>query len=56
MLKTDLWVNTPAWQMAIANFVLHEPIYGAYTEIYAGLSPEINMGRTGAWGKLDLLL
>ncbi|KUJ18111.1 short-chain dehydrogenase [Mollisia scopiformis] len=51
MLKTDLWVNTPAWQMMWWKLVLHEPIYGAYTELYGGLSPEINMGRTGAWIK-----
>ncbi|CZR53266.1 related to Oxidoreductase, short-chain dehydrogenase [Phialocephala subalpina] len=51
MLKTDLWVNTPGWQMAIANFLLHEPIYGAYTELYGGLSPDITLEKTGAWIK-----
>lgn len=54
MLKTDLWVNTPAWQMAIANFLLHKPIYGAYTELYGGLSPDITLEKTGAWSKLVL--
>ncbi|KAE8452786.1 hypothetical protein EG329_013058 [Mollisiaceae sp. DMI_Dod_QoI] len=51
MLKTDLWVNTPSWQMMIANRLLHEPIYGAYTELYGGLSPDITLEKTGAWIK-----
>lgn len=51
MLKTDLWVNTPTWQKVAANLILHDPIYGAYTELYGGLSPEINTDKTGAWSK-----
>ncbi|RYP64125.1 hypothetical protein DL771_008905 [Monosporascus sp. 5C6A] len=39
-----------------ARRLLHEPIFGAYTELYAGLSPDITMEHNGAyvipWGRL----
>ena len=28
----------------------YTPIHGAYTELYAGLSPEISMDQSGGWG------
>jgi retinol dehydrogenase 12 len=35
---------------------LYEPIYGAYTELFAGLSPEVTMEQAGAyiipWGRI----
>lgn len=35
----------------IKSFLLHEPIYGAYTELFAGLSPEVTASKNGAWSK-----
>lgn len=36
--------------------LLYEPIYGAYTELFAGLSPELTMAQAGAyiipWGRI----
>jgi len=52
-LKTDLYRTMPRWQTTIVNHFLHEPIYGAYTELYAGLSPDISLKNTGAWSKLS---
>ena len=33
------------------NFILHTPIHGAYTELFAGLSPEVTPDKNGAWSK-----
>ncbi|KAJ5500465.1 Glucose/ribitol dehydrogenase [Penicillium expansum] len=56
-LKTDLYRNVPLWQMWIVNMILKEPIFGAYTELYAGLSSDISLANNGAfvepWGKID---
>ena len=29
------------------NLLLHDPIYGAYTELFAGLSTDIKMSNNG---------
>jgi retinol dehydrogenase 12 len=35
----------------IVSLFLHPPIYGAYTELFAGLSPEVTVQKSGAWSK-----
>jgi retinol dehydrogenase-12 len=50
-LKTDLYQTVPWWQMAFLNRVLKKPIFGAYTELYGGLSEEIKMKNNGTFGK-----
>lgn len=32
--------------------MLYQPIYGAYTELFAGLSPEVTTEKNGAWSEL----
>lgn len=32
--------------------MLYQPIYGAYTELFAGLSPEVTEEKNGAWSEL----
>lgn len=32
--------------------MLHPPIYGAYTELFAGLSSEISAANNAAWSKI----
>lgn len=34
---------------------LHEPIYGAYTELYAGLSTDIGRENNGLFGKYQVI-
>lgn len=38
------------------SFLLHHPKFGAYTELYAGLSPDISTERNGSyvipWGRI----
>lgn len=33
------------------GWISYEPIYGAYTELFAGLSPDVDIQKTGAWSK-----
>lgn len=33
------------------HLYLYPPVYGAYVEVFAGLSPEVTLGQTGAWSK-----
>ncbi|WYZ45955.1 hypothetical protein EsH8_IX_000180 [Colletotrichum jinshuiense] len=55
-LKTDLCKDMPRYQMFFANLVLQEPIYGAYTELFAGLSKDVSEKDNGGfiipWGKM----
>lgn len=55
-LKTPLQRHVPGWQMVLLNLLLHTPIHGAYTELFAGLSPDITPELNGAWSKSSLLL
>ncbi|RDW63602.1 NAD(P)-binding-containing protein [Coleophoma cylindrospora] len=59
VLKTDLYANVPKWQNLVLSMVLHEPIWGAYTELFGGLSETLTMKDNGAflqpWGKIGAL-
>ncbi len=35
------------------SVALHTPIHGAYTELFAGLSPDVTPDNNGAWSKHD---
>jgi hypothetical protein len=35
--------------MTMINTMLHTPIHGAYTELFAGLSPDVTPDHNGAW-------
>ena len=37
---------------AVTNLILYDPIFGAYTELYAGLSAEITEEQNASFGKL----
>ncbi|GKT66215.1 short-chain dehydrogenase [Colletotrichum tofieldiae] len=55
-LKAGSYAGTPALAMLFINPVLHEPKFGGYTELYAGLSPDISLENNGAyvipWGRI----
>ncbi|KAF4983364.1 hypothetical protein FZEAL_1216 [Fusarium zealandicum] len=56
-VKAGSYEGTPAATMFFLDrFLLHAPKSGAYTELYAGLSPEITLGENGAyvipWGRI----
>ncbi|KAH8748762.1 hypothetical protein BGZ57DRAFT_861575 [Hyaloscypha finlandica] len=48
-LKTSIQRNVPGWQITMINTFLHTPIHGAYTELFAGLSPDVTPDHNGAW-------
>ncbi|KAF2674991.1 NAD(P)-binding protein [Microthyrium microscopicum] len=54
-LKTNVLRTAPKWMMWISWPMLWPPIYGAYTELWTGLSPELGMADQGAyiipWGR-----
>lgn len=49
-LNSDLW-RTQGWAASafLKSFVLHPVVYGAYTELFAGLSPEVTADHPGDW-------
>jgi hypothetical protein len=36
--------------------ISYEPIYGAYTELFAGLSSDITIEQSGAWSRIPIFL
>ncbi|KAH9906751.1 NAD(P)-binding protein [Xylariomycetidae sp. FL2044] len=59
-LRTGLqrhWTGLDHW--ITDSFVLHQPINGAYTELWAALDPELTLDRSGAyvypWGRIGTL-
>jgi NAD(P)-dependent dehydrogenase (short-subunit alcohol dehydrogenase family) len=55
-LKSGLQRHMSKAQTLVANLILYPPIYGAYTELYAGLSAEIteekNASFVAPWGRV----
>ncbi|KAJ4248389.1 short-chain alcohol dehydrogenase [Fusarium torreyae] len=47
--RTDLQRYYSNFQRRIKGSLSYPPIYGAYTELFAGLSPDVTMEKTGAW-------
>jgi len=53
-LNSDMWRGMgPLASKFIETFLLHPPIYGAYTRLYAAFSPKITIEQTGEWGEFD---
>ncbi|GKT66267.1 short-chain dehydrogenase [Colletotrichum tofieldiae] len=61
---TDLQRTMPWYQKAVARMIARDPKNGAYTELFAGLSPTITETNNGGWvvpfgriasGRADLL-
>ncbi|KAH9206735.1 short-chain dehydrogenase [Leptodontidium sp. 2 PMI_412] len=48
-LRTELQRNVPGLMRKIFYFVSHTAIHGAYTELFAGLSPDVTPDKNGAW-------
>ncbi|KAI0520755.1 short-chain dehydrogenase [Xylaria bambusicola] len=53
LFPTDLQRTMPGWQASLVKMMGKEPKYGAYTQLYAGLDPNIANGSfVGPYGKL----
>lgn len=49
-LRSDLYRDAGRLFAAVLSLVaLYPPVYGAYTELYSALSPDIAMDKTGGW-------
>lgn len=55
-LRAHSYDGTPAYKMFFIKPMLHEPRFGGYTELFAGLSPEVTLELNGAyiipWGRI----
>lgn len=56
-LKTQIYHTQPKLMMFFVNRLLHPPKLGGYTELYAGLSPDITEKQQGGlvipWGRVQ---
>jgi retinol dehydrogenase-12 len=51
-LDSELWRTQGAvMSFILKSFVLHPRILGAYTQLFAGLSPTVTIDQSGEWGK-----
>lgn len=49
-LRSELARDQPFGIKLVAKIVGYHPVNGAYTLLYAGLSPEITLEKSGSWG------
>ena len=54
-LRTNIWDGAPKVARKVMSFVLHPALYGAYTTLWCGLSPEVTVADGGRyatpWGR-----
>lgn len=50
-LSSDLYRESPLGLTIVTKIICYPPVLGAYTELYAGVSPDITIEKTGSWGK-----
>lgn len=59
LLKTELQRYMPWYQRLATNLLFHPARHGAYTELYAALSPDVTMNENGLfiipWGKIGII-
>jgi retinol dehydrogenase-12 len=48
-LKSELQRHLPSLVVSLMSIMLYTPIHGAYTELFAGLSPTVTPEQNGAW-------
>lgn len=52
-LYSDLYRDQGFFFRIIERLMMYPPVKGAYTELFAGLSPEVNIENSGCWGKFS---
>ncbi|KAI2465640.1 hypothetical protein F4781DRAFT_408401 [Annulohypoxylon bovei var. microspora] len=50
-LASDLYRDQKGFMKLVMKILTYPSINGAYTLLYAGLSSEITLEKTGSWGK-----
>lgn len=53
-LDSDLYREHGLAMKLAAKLLMYPPLSGAYTELYAGLSPDITIEKTGCWGEFSV--
>jgi retinol dehydrogenase-12 len=48
-LKTELQRHLPWLVVKFFHWISYAPVYGAYTELFSGFSPEITLENSGCW-------
>ncbi|KAI1081407.1 hypothetical protein F5B20DRAFT_535986 [Whalleya microplaca] len=48
-LQSELYRNQGFLMRIFIRLMMYPPVMGAYTELFAGLSPEITLSNTGSW-------
>ncbi|KAF2726467.1 short-chain dehydrogenase [Polyplosphaeria fusca] len=48
-LDSDLFKDANGILKVLLKFMLYPPIYGAYTQLFAGVSKAVTMEKTGSW-------
>lgn len=43
------WIST----LIFTKTMLYPQVYGAYTELFSGLSPEVTLEKTGSWSEFS---
>jgi retinol dehydrogenase 12 len=52
-LRSDLARDQGVVLKTVMKLVCYPPVLGAYTELFAGLSPEVTLEKSGDWGKTN---
>jgi NAD(P)-dependent dehydrogenase (short-subunit alcohol dehydrogenase family) len=55
-LQSDLYRDQGFFFRVAEKLFMYPPLSGAYTELFAGLSPEVNISNTGCWGEFLFIL
>ncbi|KAH7303812.1 hypothetical protein B0I35DRAFT_364185 [Stachybotrys elegans] len=48
-LQSELYRDQGLMMRAVTKLIMYPPVNGAYTELYAALSPDISLSNTGCW-------
>jgi retinol dehydrogenase-12 len=48
-LQSELYRDQGLLMRAVTKLIMYPPVNGAYTELYAALSPDITLANTGCW-------
>jgi len=55
-LRTELQRHVPKWQDMLLSLMVYRAVFGAYTELWCGLSPDLTTEQNGAyvapWGRI----
>jgi NAD(P)-dependent dehydrogenase (short-subunit alcohol dehydrogenase family) len=54
-LQSDLYRQAGLGFKLATGWFMHPVVNGAWTELFAGLSPKITLEKTGSWGEFDIV-